>query len=62
MRLGQGPLLMMGSHCLFVQGESGLGSVNPGTTVPHLLAIQFNQLTETLYVCLCETSTFSVLS
>lgn len=42
-------------------GWGWVGSVIPGTTVPHLLAIRFDQLTKTLYVGLCETSSLNRL-
>ncbi len=42
-------------------GWGWVGSVNPGTTVPHLLAIHFDQLNKTLCVRLCETSSVNRL-
>lgn len=42
-------------------GWGWVGSVNPGTTVPHLLAICFDQLTKALCVHLCETSSVNRL-
>lgn len=42
-------------------GWGWVGSVNSGTTVPHLLAMCFDQLTKTLCVHLCETSSLNRL-